>query len=101
MKVFSCYFQIIDGHKVVINDTEYSTSDANSSSVFVVRVIDVKPNDAETAPTDLKTSGEESSSDHPPLVRDRESLENSLENEIPKSKEVGKTNGAPEKLKAI
>lgn len=87
---------------MIINDTEYKNSDEHGGSFFHIRVIDVKPNSGEVESTEGKSSSEEkSSTSPPPLIRDRESVENTIENEIPKSKEVGTTKGAPEKLKAI
>lgn len=82
--------KIIDGHKVIINQTEYHKDSANGSSFFKVRVIDIQPTEKDS---------EEVTSTIPP-VKDRESLENSVDNEIQKNNEVG-TKGAPEKLRAI
>lgn len=79
---------MIDGHKVVINETEYKRDGEFGGTYFKVRVIDVKP-DSNEATTDQAVTTE----------KDVESVENSFENEIPKNKEteVGKTN-VPEKL---
>lgn len=81
----------------------YNNSDAHGSSLFVVRVIDVKPENDSNESTSVEgdNSSKESTTKVPPLIRDRESVENSIENEIPKSKEVGTTKGAPEKLQVI
>lgn len=81
---------MIDGHKVVINETKYSNENANGGSFFKVRVIEVKPENPEHEMVP--------SAKIPP--RDVEPLENSQENEIPKHGgiEVGKEKYVPEKL---
>lgn len=61
-----------------------------------MRIVDVKPDGSElTTAQDVErvTSSQTT-------VKDRESVEDTIENEIPKSSEVGKQN-VPEKLKAI
>lgn len=86
--------QVIDGHKVVINETEYKKEDDFGGAFFKVRIIDVRPDSSE-----VTTNGDAEVVTTPPAVPDRESIENSIENEITKSKEVG-TKSAPEKLQA-
>ncbi|KAK9875643.1 hypothetical protein WA026_009442 [Henosepilachna vigintioctopunctata] len=65
--------KIINGQKVVINETKYGKETENGGAFFKVRVIEVKPEkpDQEEATTASAT-------------RDVESIENSQENEIPK-----------------
>ncbi|XP_035908862.1 uncharacterized protein LOC118510741 isoform X2 [Anopheles stephensi] len=54
--------KVIDGHKVVINDTYYTKKTEFGTSIFKVRVIDVKPTDGDSdevstspkAPTDVE-----------------------------------------------
>lgn len=85
---------MIDGHKVVINETEYKQDGDGGKNFFKVRIVDIHPIDsaesteasAEAAPT-------------PDQAKDVEPLEASVENEIPKNQEneVGKEN-VPEKL---
>lgn len=83
---------------MVINDTEYKNTNENGGSLYHVRVIDVQPNDSS-----VTSSSEEGtvSKAAPTVVKDVESVENSISNEIVKNKEVGTTKGAPEKLKVI
>ncbi|CAG9836563.1 unnamed protein product [Diabrotica balteata] len=69
--------KIIDGHKVVINQTQYHKDGENGSAFFQVRVIDVKPTEAEDATGSTVA-----------IPKDREVLENSIENEIDKNKEA-------------
>lgn len=89
-------FQVINGHKVVINETEYKSDGENGGTFFRVRVVDIHPDEsAETTEANaevLPTSTTDS-------TRDIESVEASVENEIPKiqENEVGKEN-TPEKL---
>lgn len=87
--------QIINGHKVVINETEYKTDGENGGTFFKVRVVDVRPEEsAET--TEANAEVIPSTTD---ITKDIESVDASVENEIPKiqENEVGKEN-APEKL---
>ncbi|XP_056631968.1 uncharacterized protein LOC130442029 [Diorhabda sublineata] len=70
--------KIIDGHKVIINQTEYHKDSENGSAFFKVRVIDVQPTE--------KDSEEVTSTVSP--IKDTESLENSVENEIQKNNEA-------------
>ncbi|XP_060532438.1 icarapin-like [Cylas formicarius] len=83
--------KVIDGHKVVINETAYENQDDLGGTFFKVRIIDVKPDSSEQ-------TTEKEAETIPDNNKDRESSENSFENEIPKSKEVGNTNSFPEKL---
>ncbi|KAJ8969292.1 hypothetical protein NQ314_001831 [Rhamnusium bicolor] len=79
------HFNVIDGHKVVINETEYKKEDDFGGAFFKVRIIDVKPESGElTTNKDV----EEVTTVPVPSVRDRESVENSVENEIFKSREA-------------
>lgn len=82
--------KVIDGHKVVINETKYSNENANGGAFFKVRVIEVQPEKPDREPESTTRT----------IPRDVEPLENSQENEIPKQSgtEVGKQNNAPEKL---
>lgn len=87
--------KVINGHKVVVNETEYKQEGEHGGTFFKVRIIDVKPDSSETA----------TAADVEPLpttVRDVESVEDTLENEISKSKEteVGSKHNSPEKLNA-
>lgn len=91
-------FQIINGHKVVINETEYKSDDENGAAVFKVRVVDVRPDEGSDEVT-------EANAEVIPVTtteKDVESVEDNIENEIPKiqENEVGKEN-APEKLTAV
>ncbi|XP_049825358.1 uncharacterized protein LOC109598540 isoform X2 [Aethina tumida] len=72
--------KIIDGHKVVINETEYQKQDDFGGSFFKVRIIDVQPDSNETSDEVPATA----------VTKDREPLENnnSFENEIPKGTEA-------------
>jgi hypothetical protein len=83
---------VIDGHKVVINETEFKKQGDFGGAFFKVRIIDVQPNSSE-----MTTEENAEPITNPP--KDTESMENSFENEIPKNKEieVGKTK-VPEKL---
>ncbi|XP_052896166.1 uncharacterized protein LOC128303299 isoform X2 [Anopheles moucheti] len=68
--------KVIDGHKVVINDTYYTKKTEFGTSIFKVRVIDVKPTDDSTevattpkAPTDVEVgnrNGADGESDKKP-----------------------------------
>lgn len=93
---------MINGHKVVINETEYKQEDELGGAFFKVRVIDVRPESGES--TEKTEGADESASTEVQTPeagnRDVESVENSSENEIPKSKdnEVGSLNNPPEKL---
>ncbi|XP_018574240.1 uncharacterized protein LOC108913215 [Anoplophora glabripennis] len=78
--------KVIDGHKVVINETEYKKEDDFGGAFFKVRIIDVRPDSSE-----LTTNGDTEVVTTPPSVPDRESIENSIENEIIKSKEARDT----------
>ncbi|CAG9820295.1 unnamed protein product [Phaedon cochleariae] len=80
--------KVIDGHKVVINDTEYKKSDEFGESFFHFRVVDVQPDDTST-----EKDAEGTASSTP---RDTETVEDSLENEIPKGREI--VRDGPEKL---
>ncbi|CAH1103688.1 unnamed protein product [Psylliodes chrysocephalus] len=74
--------KIIDGHKVVINQTEYHKDDELGSSFFKVRIIDVQPQ---------VTATEKDAEEVKPIStvsKDRESVENTVENEILKNKEA-------------
>lgn len=86
---------------MVINETEYKQQDENGGAFFKVRIIDVKPDSSET------TQAPEAAVDVEPLPttsnsRDIESAEDTVENEISKSREVevGRNYNTPEKLKA-
>ncbi|XP_044748561.1 uncharacterized protein LOC123309480 isoform X2 [Coccinella septempunctata] len=68
--------KVIDGHKVVINETKYSNENANGGAFFKVRVIEVKPENENAPGVPPRT-----------IPRDVEPLENSQENEI--SKQAG------------
>uniref|UniRef100_A0A182KCL5 Salivary secreted mucin 3 n=1 Tax=Anopheles christyi TaxID=43041 RepID=A0A182KCL5_9DIPT len=69
--------KVIDGHKVVINDTYYTKKTEFGTSIFKVRVIDVKPTDdgsseevtSPKAPTDVevgnRNGGDEESDKEP------------------------------------
>lgn len=59
--------KVIDGHKVVINDTYYTKKTEFGTSIFKVRVIDVKPTDGDSeevtspkAPTDVEVGNRNS-----------------------------------------
>ncbi|XP_023013082.1 virus-induced RNA 1 [Leptinotarsa decemlineata] len=85
--------KVIDGHKVIINETEYKKEDEFGGSFFKVRIIDVQP-DEEGLTTDKNAEGIPTGSDAP---QDTESVESSIENEIPKDKED--PSPVPEKLR--
>lgn len=87
---------MINGHKVVINETEYKHDGDLGGSFFKVRIIDVQPNSSEEMSTEKEA---EAVTPTQIILKDRESVENSFENEIPKNKEieVGKRH-TPEKL---
>ncbi|KAJ8922624.1 hypothetical protein NQ315_007656 [Exocentrus adspersus] len=87
--------KIIDGHKVVINETEYKKEDDFGGAFFKVRIIDVRPESGEAT----TNSNAEAITSPPAVNRDTESIESSVENEIPRSREV-RTNTTPEKLQA-
>lgn len=98
-------FQIINGHKVVINETEYKQQDENGGAFFKVRIIDVKPEPGSTEATTEAANAAVDDVEPLPTTstsRDVESAEDTLENEISKSKEVevGRNSNTPEKLKA-
>lgn len=82
-------FQVIDGHKVVINETEYKHEGDLGGAFFKVRIIDVLPDSSELT---TEKNAEEIT------TKDVESVENSYENEIPKNKEIEVGSKAPEKL---
>lgn len=84
--------KVIDGHTVVINETEYKSEDENGGTFFKVRIIDFKPDES-----DLTTEGEAEVVS--PAAKDREYVDNSFENEITKNNEVGTFDASPEKLK--
>ncbi|XP_050506524.1 uncharacterized protein LOC126884580 isoform X2 [Diabrotica virgifera virgifera] len=69
--------KIIDGHKVVINNTQYHKDGENGSAFFQVRVIDVQPTETEDATASANA-----------MPKDREDVENSIDNEIIKNKEA-------------
>ncbi|CAH0561472.1 unnamed protein product [Brassicogethes aeneus] len=91
--------KVIDGHKVVINETEYKKEDDFGGAYLKVRIVDLQPDSSEAV------SAEEDSSEpsaaaalDKEVTKDREPIEtNSFENEIPKGREVGKSS-VPEKL---
>jgi len=86
--------KVIDGHTVVINETEYKKEDDFGGTFFKVRIIDVKPDSSE-----LTTETEAEAVPETARSKDREDVANSIENEISKSKEVGSLDRSPEKLK--
>lgn len=100
------FLKVINGHKVVINETEYKQEGELGGAFFKVRVIDVRPESEES--TEKNDGANESAStevQEPQQTpesgnKDVESIENSSENEIPKNKdnEVGSLNNPPEKL---
>lgn len=83
---------MIDGHKVVINETEYKQQGEHGGAFFKVRIIDVLPDSSE-----LTTEKNAESITNPP--KDPESVENSFENEIPKNTNIEVGKKAPEKLR--
>lgn len=87
--------KVIDGHKVIINETQYSNGDENVGSFFKVRIINIVPED-ETTETDLKTNKPIEGTNR---NRETESVENSHENEIPKNKEIEVGKNLPEKYR--
>ncbi|KAF7270310.1 hypothetical protein GWI33_016711 [Rhynchophorus ferrugineus] len=71
--------KLINGHKVVINETEYKNDDIHGGTFFKIRIVDIAPDSSEV------TSEEEI----PESVNAaKEDIDNSFENEIPKSKEA-------------
>lgn len=85
--------KIIDGQKVVINETEYHTEGQNGESFFKVRIINVQPQEsAESTENPIEST---------PLSKNRETeaVDESLDNEISKHREVGKDK-TPQKLQA-
>lgn len=78
--------KVIDGHKVVINETEYKKEDDFGGAFFKVRIIDVRPDSSE-----LTTNTDAEVITTPPSIPDRESIENSIENEIIKNDEARHT----------
>lgn len=88
--------KVIDGHTVVINETEYKNEDDFGGTFFKVRIIDVKPDSSElTTEKEAEAVPENVTQNN----KDREEIENSYENEIPRSKEVGNFDKSPEKLR--
>ncbi|CAH1184445.1 unnamed protein product [Phyllotreta striolata] len=73
--------KIIDGHKVVINQTEYHNDDEHGSAFFKVSIIDVQPEETATEKDAEEVTPKET-------TKDRESLENTADNEIVKGKEA-------------
>ncbi|EFA02354.1 uncharacterized protein vir-1 [Tribolium castaneum] len=71
--------KVIDGHKVVINETEYKHEGDLGGAFFKVRIIDVLPDSSELT---TEKNAEEIT------TKDIESVESSFENEIPKNKEI-------------
>nr|CAI5823434.1 unnamed protein product [Callosobruchus analis]CAI5846352.1 unnamed protein product [Callosobruchus analis] len=69
--------KIINGHKVVINETEYSKDDDLGGSFFHVRVIDVRPEDEGKS---VETSSPKDDASREPLAG-----QDSKENEIPQN----------------
>ena len=90
--------QIINGHKVVINETEYKKEDENGGAFVKISVIDFRPAE-ESGETTSERDIEPNPSNLIP-EKDRESLEDSHENEIPKTNEVGTNGAVPEKIQA-
>jgi len=74
--------KVIDGHKVVINETTYNNNDDNGGTYFKVRIINVHPDDESTDQPKPEESGVNYNQ-----PKDRETLESSAENEISKHKE--------------
>ncbi|RZC36535.1 uncharacterized protein BDFB_013910, partial [Asbolus verrucosus] len=77
--------KVIDGHKVVINETEYKHEGDFGGSFFKVRIIDVQPDSSELT---TEKNAEEITTNS----KDTESVENSFENEIPKTREIEVSN---------
>ncbi|KAL1509710.1 hypothetical protein ABEB36_004406 [Hypothenemus hampei] len=75
--------KVIDGHTVVINETEYKNENDFGGTFFKVRIIDVKPDSSE-----VTTEKEAEAVTDSVESKDREEIANSMENEIVKSKEV-------------
>lgn len=74
--------QIIDGHKVIINETVYASPDGeDAAAVFKVRVVDIRPDSTE----DVSEVSEEASEIEKQPQESAESLDESQENEIAKS----------------
>ncbi|XP_030745775.1 uncharacterized protein LOC115874685 isoform X2 [Sitophilus oryzae] len=73
--------KVINGHKVVINETEYKNQDENGGTFFKVRIVDVAPDSSEIT-TDSNAE------EVPTTIKPREQVDNSFENEISKSKEA-------------
>ncbi|ENN79106.1 hypothetical protein YQE_04436, partial [Dendroctonus ponderosae] len=75
--------KVIDGHKVVINETEYKNEDDFGGTFFKVRIIDVKSDSSE-----VTTEKEAEALPENTTQKDREEIANSMENEIFKSREA-------------
>nr|AEE62013.1 unknown [Dendroctonus ponderosae] len=84
--------KVIDGHKVVINETEYKNEDDFGGTFFKVRIIDVKSDSSE-----VTTEKEAEALPENTTQKDREEIANSMENEIFKSREVGSLDRSPQK----
>lgn len=81
--------KVIDGHKVVINDTVYKKEDDFGGAYFKVRIIDVKPDSSEVTTESNAEEGTVSSTIAATSgSAERETVENSFENEISKSSET-------------
>lgn len=85
--------KVIDGHTVVINETEYKNEDDFGGTFFKVRIIDVKP-DSEVVTTEKEAEAVPENS----TSKDREEIANSMENEIFKSKEADVTDGSEQQF---
>ncbi|XP_017773767.1 PREDICTED: uncharacterized protein LOC108560641 [Nicrophorus vespilloides] len=83
--------KVIDGHKVVINETQYENKDENGGSFYKVRIINVLPDSEETTNGDSEetTNGDSEIVPVTESHRDVEPIEDSLENEIEKSDKEG------------
>ncbi|XP_024943767.1 icarapin-like [Cephus cinctus] len=90
--------KIVDGHVVTINETTYSSGNDSHGAVFRVRIIDVKPQndtletvggegEAEVVTTESSESESTTAQteDSSTPARSVETVENDLNNEIPKS----------------
>jgi len=87
----------IDGHKVVINQTIYNGGDDDDGTFFNVRVVEVLPDSSEEKTDSIATTTTTATQQTINKEnRDRESIENSAENEVGNS---GAT-AVPEKLQA-
>ncbi|EZA56188.1 Icarapin-like protein, partial [Ooceraea biroi] len=75
--------KIIDGHVVTINETTYSSGDANSNTAFRIRIIDVKPQN-ETVPAIGGGGNAEPTTVRAEAPESAESVED-FNNEIPKN----------------